>query len=184
MRHELEVNRAELVEGLEKLRKLVKKPKPHMEAVFSFEEGNLVVFLNGVSIFASAEGSLPGMARISGIRAISLSKAIPTDDPLTVALEEGRLSFGSLSIPCTWHDVEPNPIQLPIDPPLTVMLGVRMKYSEDEIFKSGLSKPVGEAEAQRNMLIRRAANALEPLGVHISDVERLVDDTLRRINNL
>jgi hypothetical protein len=184
MRYELKVNRSELFEGLEVLRKTVKKLKQNVDAVLTYRNGMLEVYLNGVEVKASAEGSLPGMTRIPSTQAIKLSKVLPNDDPLTIALEGERLYIGSMSLPCIWHNAEPNPIELEIDPPITTLLGVKMKYSEDDIFKSGLSKAVSEAEAQRIMLTRRAANVLEPLGVRQADLERLIEETLRRINKV
>ena len=87
-------------------------------------------------------------------------------------------------MPCVWHNVEPNPIQLPIDPPLTLLLGLRLKFTDKEIFQSGYSNPLGEAEHKRKMLITKAANALEPLGVKRAEVEKLVGETVKRINKL
>jgi hypothetical protein len=184
MRYELKVNRSELANGLETLRKLVKKPKPNMEAVFSFEDGLLEVYLNGFTVQAHAEGELPGLTRIPGVKAINLSKVLPTDDPLIIALEEERFYIGSLSIPCYWDNVRPRPIEIPNDAPLTTLLGVRLQYSHDDIFASGLLKPVNEAVNKRKMLVKRAANILEPLGVSLEEVERLVDDAVKRANHL
>jgi hypothetical protein len=155
-----------------------------MDAVLSYENGMLEICLNGHTIQATAEGSLPGLTRISGIRTINLSKVLPTDDPLIIAFDGERLYMGSFSIPCVWHNVEANPIQLPIDPSLTTLLGLRLQYKEDEIFTSGFSQLVNEAEGKRKMLVRRAANVLEPLGVRLEDVERLVDEAVRRANHL
>ena len=75
-----------------------------------------------------------------------------------------------------------NPIQLPMDAPLPVLLGLPLRYSDQEIFQSGLSNPHSEAVRKRRMLITKAANALEPLGVARGDVEKLVDETIKRIN--
>ncbi len=183
MRHELKVNRTQLINGLNLLRKTA-KPKKNMEAVLTFEKGNLVVFVNGVSIDASAEGEFPGMIRIPATQAITLSKVLPPDSPLGIAHDEERLYIGTFSMPCVWHNVEPNPIQLPIDPPLTLLLGLRLKFTDKEIFQSGYSNPLGEAEHKRKMLITKAANALEPLGVKRAEVEKLVGETVKRINKL
>jgi len=51
MRHELRVNRAELADGLTRLRKALKR-KATLEAVLTFEKGFFVVFLHGISIEA------------------------------------------------------------------------------------------------------------------------------------
>src|SRR5688500_9969027 len=76
MRHELKVNRAELAEGLRKLRKGIKR-KTKMDAVLTFENGNLVLFLDGVQIEATAQGEFPGMVRIHGIKVLNLFEVLP-----------------------------------------------------------------------------------------------------------
>jgi hypothetical protein len=181
MRHELQVNRAELVEGLTNLRKAVKRTV--MDAVFTYEKDKLIVFLDGVQIEAAAVGKFPGMVRIPGTKALSLSQVLPKDDPLTIAHDEQRLFIGTFSMPCTWHDVEPKPIQLPMDAPLPVLLGLPLKYSDQGVFQSGLANPLAEAIRKRKMLVTKAANALEPLGVKRGEVEKLVDEVVRQINN-
>ena len=183
MRHELRVNREQLVSGLNTLRKAA-KPKKNMEAVLSFEKGNFVVYVNGVSIDSSAEGEFPGLVRIPAPQAITLAKVLPPEDPLTVAHDEKRLYIGTFSMPCVWHNVDPHPVQLPIDAPLPVLLGLRLNHTDEEIFQSGYSNPLGEAEHKRKMLITRAANALEPLGVKRAEVEGLVDEAVKRINKV
>ena len=124
------------------------------------------------------------MVRIPATQAIKLSKALPADDPLTIAHDEERLHIGTFSMPCIWHNVEAHPVQLPMDAPLPLMLGLRLKYTDAEIFQSGYSNPLGEAEHKRKMLITKAANALEPLGVKRAEIEKLVDETVMRINKL
>jgi hypothetical protein len=183
MRYELKVNRAELISGLNLLRKTA-KPKKNMEAVLSFEKGNFVVFVNGVSIEASAEGEFPGLARIPAAQAITLSKVLPPEDPLTIAHDEKELYIGTFSMPCAWSNVDPHPIQLPIDAPLPLLLGLRLKYTDQQVFQSGYSNPLGEAERKRKLLITKASNALEPLGVKRADVEKLVDEAVRIVNKL
>jgi len=183
MRYELRVNRSDLAASLNMLRKTVKR-KTKLDAVFTFEKGMLVVFLDGVAVETPAEGEFPGMVRIPGIKALTLFQVLPAEDPLTIAHDGERLYIGSFSMPCIWHNVEPNPIQLPIDAPLPVLLGLRLKYSDQEIFQSGLSNPLSEAERKRKLLTTKAANNLEPLGVTRAEVEKLVEQAVRSINKL
>jgi hypothetical protein len=183
MRYELKVNRKDLIDGLNRLRKAA-KPKKNMEAVLSFENGNFIVFINGVSLDAQASGEFPGLVRIDASKAISLAKVLPPDDPLTIAHDEKRLYVGTFSLGCTWHNVKAHPVQLPIDPPLPLLLGLRLKYSHKEIFESGYSNPLGEAEHKAKMLITKAANALESLGVKREDVEKFVDEAVRTANKI
>jgi len=183
MRHELKVNRKQLIDGLNLLRKTA-KPKKNMEAVLTFEKGNFVVFVNGVSIDAAAEGDFPGMIRIPAMQAITLSKVLPREDPLEIAHDEERLFIGTFSMRCTWHDAVPHPIQLPIDPSLPMLLGLRLKHTDKEIFQSGYFNPLAEAEHKTRMLITKAANLLESLGVGRAEIEQLVNETVKRSNGL
>lgn len=183
MRYELRVDRAELAEGLNLLRRLA-KPKKTMEAVLSFEEGKFCVLANGMCIGATAQGEFPGLVRIRAMQAINLSKVLPLDDPLPIALEGERIYIGTFSMPCAWQNVERKPIHLPMNAPIHALLGLPYQYSDEEIFQSGLTNPLSEALWRKKTLIGSAANALEPLGVTRAEVEKLVDESLRRVNKL
>lgn len=159
MRHELRVSRAELAEGLTRLRKTLKR-KATLEADLTFEKGAFVFFLHKISMEAIAEGEFAGMVRIGRTQVLNLAQALLTPDPLTQ--DESRLFIETLSMPCTWHNVEPNPIQLPMDAPLPVLFSMPLKYSDQEIVQSSLSNPLSETVRKRKMLITKAANALEP----------------------
>ena len=55
-----------------------------------------------------------------------------------------------------------------------------MKYSEEEITKSGLAKVVADAREKRDELIDRTARILEPLGITWEQLRRFVDEKVRR----
>jgi hypothetical protein len=179
MRHELKVNRSELVEGLTKIGKLVKR-KTKSDALLNLEDGNLVVLLDGISIKASAEGNFPGLVRIPGSKALTLIKVLPSEDSLTIAHDGERLYVENFSISCTWLDGEPTTIQVPADASVAHLLGVSLKHSEQEISTSGLSGAVHDAQSKRAKLERQAAHVLEPLGVTLSDIQELVERSLRQ----
>lgn len=181
MSYTLHVNQGELLEGLKQITKLVKKKKIG-QGVITNENGKLVVYLEGISIEASAEGALPGMVRVDGTVIQKLSKVLPHDNPLTIQLDGEHLFIGSFSIPCHWANVEPNPVQIPMDASLTDILGLELRHSNDEIFKSSLSNKLSDALSERNKLISWAANKLAPLGVTTTDIEELVDKAVRRAN--
>lgn len=179
MKYELRVNRTDLVDGLTKFRKLVKR-KTKNDALLSFDGGVFVVSLEGISIESRAEGQFPGLVRIPGVKALTLSKILPAEDLLTFAHDEQRLYVGTFSMPCTWMEGTPKVIQVPADAPLTHLLGLKLNCSDEEISKSGLASAVGNAEVTRRNLERQAAHTLEPLGVNLSDVGTLVEHCLRR----
>src|SRR3954465_6751601 len=99
MRNELRVNRAELVEGLKKISKLVKR-RTKGEALFSFEKGSLIVSLDGISIEAPAQGEFRGLVRVPGPKVLTLNKILPTEDPLRIGHDGERLYVGTFSMPC------------------------------------------------------------------------------------
>jgi hypothetical protein len=180
MRHELKVNRKDLIDGLIRLKKAA-KPKKNMEALLSFENGNFVVFINGVTIEADASGDFPGLVRMDASKAINLATVLPPNDPLTIGHDGARLYIGTFAMPCTWHSSQtPRAVRLPIDAPLPLLLGLRLLYSDEEIFQSGNSNLLTEAERKTKTLITKATNALEPLGVKRADVEKLVDQAVKQ----
>lgn len=138
-----------------------------------------VVSLDGISIEAQAEGEFPGLVRIPGGKALTLSKILPPEDPLTIAHDQQRFYLGTFSMPCSWLEGEPEAIQVPADAPLTHLLGLKLKHSDDQISKSGLASAVAGAQATRVKLEHQAAHILEPLGVNLSDIRLLVENCLR-----
>jgi hypothetical protein len=178
MKNDLRVERADLIDALKKLKKLVKRKTP-AQAFLSFEKGMLVVSLDGISIECSAEGQFPGIVRIPGVKALTLSEVLPLEDPLTIGHDKQRLYIGPFSMSCGWLEGKPEPIQVPTDAPIRHMLALRLKYSEEQILKSGLSGAVHNARAVRTKLEHQAAYVLEPLGVTLSDIQTLVENCLR-----
>lgn len=161
MKYELRVNRADLVQGLTKLAKLVKR-KTKSDALLNLDHGMLVVSLDGISIESPAKGKFPGLVRIPGVKALTLFKILPTEDPLTVAHDRERLYLGTFSVPCVWFAGEPKLVNVPADAPIVHLLSLSLQYSAEEISKSGLSQAVSTARAKRMRLERQARHLLEP----------------------
>lgn len=183
MRYELIVDRKQLLDGLTLLRKAA-KPKQNMEAVFTFHDGNLNILANGVSVEAAAEGTFPGRVCIPAVQIIKLAELARMENRLAVAHDKKRLYVGIISIPCTWHDAKPKPIQLPMDAPATVLLALPLRYTQQQILQSGLSKRLAEAQLHRDQLITKALNFLQELGVAQIDIEELVTKSIKRMNDL
>lgn len=177
----LKVNRSDLARALKVLRKFI-KPKQREEAVLSFENGLLSIELVGAGAKVPAEGEWPGQARIASGAVLGFARALPKDDPLPLRVDEGRFYLAGLSVPCSWQDSERKKIQLILDPPIHVILGLRMRYSDEEITQSGLMKTVQQAEERRDGLVKQASKLLEPLGVTPTDLQPLVDECVRRKN--
>ena len=78
----------------------------------------------------------------------------------------------------------PKVIQVPADAPLSHLLGLKLKHSDEEISKSGLADVPGKAEVTRRNLERQAAHILEPLGVSLDDVRTIFENRIRNASGL
>jgi hypothetical protein len=177
MSAQLRVSRSDFV-GL--LKSLTQGKAKSTEAVLWFESGALRVDLGGVTACAPAQGAWRGRARIPGVYLTkALAKSLPAGDPIEIRFGDGRLSVGGFSIPGTWQDIGWEPIELPIDPPLTLLLSLRHNYTEAEIENSGLNEALLQAELKRDAMILKAATVLKPLSVAPADLKALVDNLVR-----
>lgn len=179
----LEVKREALVDGLRTLRKFVRAAQGG-EAILSFENGLLSIEFGDVAAQAPAEGNWPGKARVPGLALLQLESSLPADDPVTFQGGPERVSAGKWSTPCHWDEAIQQPnrplIELPPNPPLTMILGLPHRYSDQEIARSGLDLMVRMAEQRRDTLIAQASALLQPLGVDLGDLRRVVEECVRR----
>src|SRR5262249_846614 len=114
-RFSLSVPRAELQRALKTLAKFVKR-KQASEAVLSVSDGMLTIGLPGEAPPVPADGAWPGTVRVAGQFLLLLAKAALTDDPVPVAVQDGRLRVGGMSVTCTVDEgAQPNIIDLPLD---------------------------------------------------------------------
>jgi hypothetical protein len=108
---------------------------------------------------------------------------MPKRGPLELAVEGEHLRLGSETIACAVCRVIPEPvIELPLDAPLLPILALRHEYSEDVIMANGLLKRLRAAEKERDALIAKAAETLEPLGVWSGDLFGLVEESTKRMD--
>lgn len=177
----LQVNCIELAQALKILRKFIKF-NSREEAIISFEDGTLMIGAVGMRVTASAKGIWPGQARVASSYILHIAKSLPATDPLPLRVEEGRMHIANYSVPCIWQDVGTNVIQLPMDPPLATVLGVRLRYTDDEIAQSGLTEVVRVAEERRDALIAKAVNILSVLGIQPVDLRRIIDERLKEVD--
>ena len=181
----LEVNREALAQGLRLLRKFVRATQAG-EAILSYGNGTLSIEFGETTAQAPAEGTWPGKARVPGLALLQLESTLPPTDPVSFQAGKDRLSVGKWSTPCHWEDEAEQSsgpvIQLPANPPLTLILGLPQRYSDQDIARSGLDLMVRMAEQRRDTLIAQAAAILQPLGVDLIDLRRVVGECVKRKN--
>ena len=91
------------------------------------------------------------------------------------------MQIGSLSLTCVWQSKDSAKIFLPLNAPPPVILSAALKYSQEEITRSGLAKVVASAEEKRDDLLDRASKILEPLGITWEELSRFVDEQVQGV---
>ena len=180
MNYSVNVSNADLKDALRQLSRILSKKEP-AEAVLVMEDGELLFELPGGPVGVDAVGEWSGRVRIQSHVVQRLGDNLPESDPLNIFVREDRLYFGdNFSVGCVLSGVDAYSIELPIDPPIWMILGLRMQHPEDAIERAGLKRRVTEAEERAARLIARAAETLAPLGVEMDDVRRVVEAAFRR----
>ena len=186
----LQVNRPELFRALKLLQKNV-KAKARQDAIFSYVDGTLSIKLDWVAAQAPATGEWSGLAAIEGHDLVMFGKAIPRSEirtsageTISVRLHERRLYIGNDSFSLRWYDEKGDKIHLPLNPELAEALVLPFKYTQEELAYSDLLYILRSHEERRDAIIARAHELLKPLGVERVDLERLVDDSIKRKNGL
>lgn len=161
------------------------EPEPQEQAVLSFDGYNLYVDLAGMSVSTPAQGSWPGQARILGRSLIALAKVPPAGDPVSIATEDDYyIRFGqTFRVPCTWQSAWSAIIQLPMNPPIAMILALPMKYSAAQIEASGLTKVVESSGQKRDQVLGSAVNMLSDFGVDQLALRRLVDECILKLDS-
>lgn len=173
------IARDELLKALKSISKFI-KPKKFPEALISFKDNLLIIEAGGVDVEVPAEGNWTGQARIQSSALITISKQMPTDDPISIRVEANRLYISRFATLCIWKEKAIRNIVLPMDAPITMILSLALKYSQEEIENSGLMASLKLAEEKRDRLIDRALDVLQPLDLDYSDLKSAIDLSLKQ----
>jgi hypothetical protein len=176
----LTVDRSELIPVLKSIGKIVKRSETG-EAVLYREDDMLKIALPGVEVGVAAEGHWPGRARIPAQFLLVLARVPPDGDPVHFRVEKGRLRINSSATACVWKEDTDSPIELPLNPPFTMLLSVAYHYTPDDILRAGLQDNVASAEQRRDTLIGQALAILSEFGVTHAELRTLVDEKMRRM---
>ncbi len=182
----LQVKRDELFGSLKHLAKTV-KGNTRREARFSFVHNHLRIELDGEGAEAYAEGSWSGIAAVVGRDIVLLGKSIPKDavrnfpiDMIPVRINENRLCIANDSLPLLWYDEKGDKIHLPLNPELSEVLALRLKYTDSDIIKSDLDFILRASEQRRDLIINRALRLLRPFDVKREDLESVIKQSIKR----
>ncbi len=108
-----------------------------------------------------------------------LARVPPSGDPIILELGNGNLKIGNSSSTCVHVETEGGKIELPLNPTPLLVLQLVYRYTPADIEKSGLAKPVAEAEEWRDKLIAGALASLREFGVTQQELRNIVDEKMR-----
>jgi hypothetical protein len=129
-----------------------------------------VAWLDGADVFtvrASADQLRRLAATLGGAR------------PLVLAVEGADLRVGTTVLRCAPAERPPADEGLPVQPSLSQVLAFAMGHSAAHIEALGLAPVVRAAERDRDARLRRALEALRPLGVTETGLRAVVDAAIR-----
>lgn len=174
----LYVDRGHVIQGLRALR-LPRKLKSGARAILGFDGSFLTLEVLDQMFAASATGTWPGNARVSATLIGALRQALPAGDPLVVQCDRERLSFGTLRVDCEWQPVSEELTTMPATEEWVATLALNYSMSRGKLITDGFKKSLDDAERKLTQRLRSAAKSLEPLGVTVEDLRRLVETRLR-----
>ena len=170
----LEVERKALRQALRTLSHAMNLT-PHRELVLSFEVNQLVIGCVGASTGIDASGRWSGRAILPSRALLRLARLLPSDDPIRLEVQGGRLSVGTVTMPCEWLESRAVQIELPLNPSLPVLLSVARAYSRSEIESRDVRKLVDEAEKRAAEIMSSVHRTLEPFNIPEGAVTRFVE---------
>jgi hypothetical protein len=194
--YRLEVDRAELVQALNFVTSVIRKCRG--EARLRFVDGCLSIEVGESTADTPASGiwPLPIFVSASWIRA--LARDIPAGDPVSLRVDQGRLHANRYSEPCssTSTKTSPDPWSPEDEEGFLIQEAARIlkplrieRPAVEGLVSEALARGTSswsrgivawsEEEKNMRMIVEKAWMRLAPFGVGMSDIHRLVDNTIR-----
>lgn len=173
----LHVSRKELISALGQLKISVGKRRAE-SMLLTYQDGKLTLDVQGVSVQVAAEGTWRGTAKFPAQAVISIMKALPAGDPLTLTFKNGRFYIEQWSIAGAWLDISPPVIDLPLNASFLDILALKSKYNNAELIGSGFEEKIRGIEEAIRARIAKASVILEPVGITQGDITKLVEEKL------
>lgn len=175
----LSVPAREFVAALKKLGKLVNARDATL-AAFGYEDGRLTITVGGATVSVPATGEWTSPIEAPASFLLGLAKLPPTGaGDVSIRQDGGRLHIGNTSVPASVPPENVARIDLPLGTPLSGILALPLRYTADEIARSGLAGRLREAEEKRDAQLEKAADALMPLGVDVKQLRAWYDAWLQ-----
>lgn len=169
----LEVERIALIDELQRMAKVIGRRRNVGEAMLMHDVNRLVIRVAGVEFAIPAVGEWDGEARVAASFLRALAKVPPSQDPVVVHVQAGRLRIASSSMACQWQPPNTATIEVPLNQDLRARLRLAFEHSEADLRRSGIAPLIADAREEMERRIDAAARQLAPLGVSPADLRTL-----------
>jgi hypothetical protein len=188
--YELDVDRADLVQALKIIARVVAKSP--CDASFRFENGCLSIAAGETMADTPARGTWPLPIFVGATWVRRLARSMPPGNPVHLRVNAGRLHANRYSEPCTWapmHQAPPTLELIATDENRLILEAARIlkplltnrEALESLVLETRARGPAQWRQEEKKMiaLMARAWEILAPLGVETSDIRRLVEKAVR-----
>lgn len=175
----LRAGRADMLRALN-LIWTVGQPRKTDQIILSYDGAYLHFDLCGMSTSVQAQGEWDCQIRAKPAFLLPLIHVPLQDEAWLIWAKDNRLHFGrSFSCPCFIQDPWQASIQLPLDNDDDMLLALGLKYSAQEIERSGLKHSVAKVEDLYASKVQAAAQSLARYGVKAEDIRAFVNKRLQ-----
>jgi len=152
-----------------------KSKRPTM-AMIAFSNGYLSFEVEGAEVVAiGAEGNWQGHASIPAYCLALLHAAPPTENPVELRYENGKMRISTMSIGCHWEPVSAELIRRSESPDTLELLALDRTISRSEVHGTPLGRKIAQAKRVASTAITRAAKSLEPFGIVRVEIAAMVE---------
>lgn len=177
----VEVHHDDLMQAFKSLAILYKKSYSPDLVVFTKDD---MLFLTAGSMTCKipAEGSFDGVGYLKGSFIKSIKSLIPDIEKISIIQTQDRIGFSNLRFSCRWESSEEKvDIRIPLGLSFIEILGLKYKYSLDELKLSGYLPIIEKSEKRKEELIDKAHDYLYEFRVSFSEIESLVENKIKEI---
>src|SRR5260370_1005684 len=111
---------------------------------------------------------------------LGLYEGLPSTEHISIQVEAGHLRVGNYTFACRWEERKDLPISLPLKASVSLVLSLRLRYTEAEISRAGLIAELVHAEQVGDRAIATAATALKRLEITKADLMEYYAERLQR----
>ncbi len=152
------------------------RSKRSLEVLIAFNDGFLSFEVeDGEVVAVRAEGTWHGHAWIPAYYLAAFHASAPTEDPIEIRYQDGKVRISTLSIGCRWETVSAPLIRRAESPDTLELLALERTVTRAEVLGTPIGKKMTQAKRLASGAITRAAQTLAPFGITRDEIAAIVE---------